>query len=618
MDSINLNTPEEIDSNDIHYLLDNTPKDRIFLSSDWHINAHKYGKGKNKINIQNMVSWCKKNIKDNDVFLFLGDICFRYANEEDSAQAQEIMKSIPGKKLLIIGNHDGMQGSDFYENCGFDFIYEYLIHDFDGVRVYFSHRPENVEQIPGVDLNIHGHIHDLSMYFTTNGQDNINVYGNKPFTLEYLLSHKDKLTKANYQVWTDHKFNEAATKRSNLPDSAFGIPEDRKFPLDSEKHINSAIKLFGHASEDKKPLLARRIRSAAKRYNISIKDTSQVAKYLKEDADVMEGMNNIIISTPCGLKLIDIDKIQHWYISDQRNPGDVTEDIWAESIQDAIEAYTPDQDGEKEDAYVFICNGSREDLPDHLTPICVGIISVADDLSYEWKIQYPVRYDDEQYMELYKHEAMSLAAMNPIAGIKKPFIMKVHTNKYNKTIDPTQYLFSPDVVSDKYIAIDEEGHLTILSHKEVADYYLEAEYEFVGDIHRFMKVYEAYRTNKTVDNTFFYTALTGKPMLTEDQIDFDENFKKVDFTGLKLGILSELATVKAKYDSDIKGIKEVNMILPAPEGKERFLFNQYKDFQLETKYCIDGYYVESKILNKRTAYVPSRENIDEALIMSLF
>ena len=31
------------------------------------------------------------------------------------------------------------------------------------------------------------------------------------------------------------------TKRSELPDDAFGVPSKRKFPLDTEKHVRSAI-----------------------------------------------------------------------------------------------------------------------------------------------------------------------------------------------------------------------------------------------------------------------------------------------------------------------------------------------------------------------------------------
>ena len=83
-------------------------------------------------------------------------------------------------------------------------------------------------------------------------------------------------------------FNE--NKRSNLKDSDFGIPEDRKFPLDTEQHVRSAIRLFGHAEESKKKALARKISRRAKDYNIEIPKTTQVYKYLHE---VTECSDNI-------------------------------------------------------------------------------------------------------------------------------------------------------------------------------------------------------------------------------------------------------------------------------------------------------------------------------------
>ena len=72
------------------------------------------------------------------------------------------------------------------------------------------------------------------------------------------------------------------TKRSELKDSDFGIPEDRKFPLDTEEHVRSAIKLFGHAEESKKKSLAKRISRKASKYGIKIPDTTQCYKYLHE------------------------------------------------------------------------------------------------------------------------------------------------------------------------------------------------------------------------------------------------------------------------------------------------------------------------------------------------
>lgn len=73
-------------------------------------------------------------------------------------------------------------------------------------------------------------------------------------------------------------------KRSQLPDSSFGIPEDRKYPLDTKKHVESAIRLFSHSEKSKKKELAKRIKAKADEYNIEIPETTQCYKYLQESA----------------------------------------------------------------------------------------------------------------------------------------------------------------------------------------------------------------------------------------------------------------------------------------------------------------------------------------------
>lgn len=74
----------------------------------------------------------------------------------------------------------------------------------------------------------------------------------------------------------------SAKERNSLDKSVFGIPEDRKYPLDSAKHVKSAIHLFGHAEESKKKALAKRIAKAAKHYGIAIKTDTEVYNYLNE------------------------------------------------------------------------------------------------------------------------------------------------------------------------------------------------------------------------------------------------------------------------------------------------------------------------------------------------
>ena len=120
-----LELPDKADyATDINELLNITNHSRVFLTSDWHLFANHYDHDSKGINKQKIISWCKSNIKDNDVFIYLGDISYRYANNTDIENAKKIMKSIPGIKVLVLGNHDKMLGDEFYAECGFTLIYD--------------------------------------------------------------------------------------------------------------------------------------------------------------------------------------------------------------------------------------------------------------------------------------------------------------------------------------------------------------------------------------------------------------------------------------------------------------------------------------------------------------
>ena len=80
----------------------------------------------------------------------------------------------------------------------------------------------------------------------------------------------------------------SAKDRNRLPDSAFGIPSKRAYPLyklDGDKlvpdkaHIESAVRLFGHASRDDKPLLAKNILRAAHEAGMETSGWNEVNKW---------------------------------------------------------------------------------------------------------------------------------------------------------------------------------------------------------------------------------------------------------------------------------------------------------------------------------------------------
>lgn len=65
-----------------------------------------------------------------------------------------------------------------------------------------------------------------------------------------------------------HKLN--AAERNALPDSAFGIPETREFPIIDASHVRAAEAYFRHAPEDKKASLARFILKKAEEFGVDV------------------------------------------------------------------------------------------------------------------------------------------------------------------------------------------------------------------------------------------------------------------------------------------------------------------------------------------------------------
>jgi hypothetical protein len=204
-----------------------------------------------------------------------------------------------------------------------------------------------------------------------------------------------------------------------------------------------------------------------------------------------------------------------------------------------------------------------------------------------------------------------MAAMNPVVGITKPYILKM-CNDCGGLINAKRYALATDLVSDKYLVINENANLEIVDDSAVSDMIVE-EYEFVGDARLIKKIEEAYYSKKTVDNTFFYTALTGKPLLCEDQIDFDPNFKKVDFVSMKENSLTKLATI---HDGFMDTITETHITIDAiPNDYVRGLIGN-KSY-LTLKEDLNGFYILNTEKNKRSDSVEEQNFITEQIISSV-
>jgi calcineurin-like phosphoesterase family protein len=90
--------------------------------------------------------WCGI-VRDDDLVIHCGDVTWQ------SKTLASDLKILPGKKILVRGNHDN-ESLTWYMRNGFDFACDSFVFK----KVLFTHAPAN--SLPGnALLNVHGHLH---------------------------------------------------------------------------------------------------------------------------------------------------------------------------------------------------------------------------------------------------------------------------------------------------------------------------------------------------------------------------------------------------------------------------------------------------------------------------
>jgi calcineurin-like phosphoesterase family protein len=126
---------------------------KTYLISDTHLNHDK------------IATWCKrpedfteqlnKNIqhivKPTDTLIHLGDVGIGNKHEY-----MKTVRSWPGKKILVRGNHDN-ESLGWYVDNGFDFACDGMIYR----KMWLTHRPWLTPLPEGTLFNIHGHLHNV-------------------------------------------------------------------------------------------------------------------------------------------------------------------------------------------------------------------------------------------------------------------------------------------------------------------------------------------------------------------------------------------------------------------------------------------------------------------------
>ena len=78
-------------------------------------------------------------------------------------------------------------------------------------------------------------------------------------------------------TWKPHEKHGRLTMQSDLPDTVFAFPKQRKEPLTDAEHVRNAVVRFDQVtdvSDEDRDLAFANIEKAAKHYNVNLSETS--------------------------------------------------------------------------------------------------------------------------------------------------------------------------------------------------------------------------------------------------------------------------------------------------------------------------------------------------------
>ena len=129
----------------------------IYVVTDFHL-FKRLEKGKvackRRYNFNEIISNYRNTVKDGDICIFLGDLCDGELSHP--GELIEIISSLPGTKILCLGNNDLFE-YDIYRKMGF----KYITYSFIWRNIVFSHYPLVNTQ----SVNVHGHLHNCKQYW---------------------------------------------------------------------------------------------------------------------------------------------------------------------------------------------------------------------------------------------------------------------------------------------------------------------------------------------------------------------------------------------------------------------------------------------------------------------
>ncbi len=319
-----------VDYSDNHVEIadDNIQESYVFSKSDIYINYEKFQANKSNICLitglsgSGKTTLAEKITKENNAKLIELDVfehCYGYTDDQLKEAGQVFYDYLSShksvwdklKKKAITGKELGKEINKFVHYCiswcAKDKPNKYVI---EGVQIYSFMLYKEIKAYPLIIKNT-SMVKSIIQRWKRNGGGKIDIVAELKDEFPQLLAWykgEEKSLKNFKKAIKDYILNESklsSKDRNKLEDNEFGIPEDRKFPLNDKNHVEQAIRMFGKADENKKESLAKRISKKAKEYNIDISNT-KVNKYLNEAFNTTK-VKTISIKDPTFKNYIDRD-----------------------------------------------------------------------------------------------------------------------------------------------------------------------------------------------------------------------------------------------------------------------------------------------------------------------
>ena len=135
---------------------------QVYIISDTHFNHEKiatYCDRPADFTERIIKNW-NQIVKPEDLIIHLGDV-------QIGKKSDWIMSALPGRKILIRGNHDRQWSNLRWMKAGFDFACDGMMFR----QCWLTHEPAS-ELPAGATLNLHGHLHNIWHGFYPNDPKN--------------------------------------------------------------------------------------------------------------------------------------------------------------------------------------------------------------------------------------------------------------------------------------------------------------------------------------------------------------------------------------------------------------------------------------------------------------